>query len=90
MEFYHITSNEVLSKLSGACFNQCSKKTAQQMVVVVARKDFGKKGTSNIDFKNPNMVISQILNTLKEKNSLNYYQKIVPTLYFDFIGILGQ
>jgi nitroreductase len=26
MEFYHITSNEVLSKLSGACFNQSSKK----------------------------------------------------------------
>jgi hypothetical protein len=27
--------------------------------------------------------------TRREKVCLNYYQKIVPTLYFDFFGILG-
>jgi nitroreductase len=90
-EFYHITSNEVLSKLSGACFNQSAAKTAQQMVVVVARKDLWKKRLqSNIDFfksqygDKPNSEY-----TKREKFALNYYQKIVPTLYFDFIGILG-
>jgi nitroreductase len=90
-EFYHITSTEVLSNLSGACFNQSAAKTAQQMVVVVARKDLWKKRVrSNINF-----LTSQFGNkphseyTKREKFALNYYQKIVPTLYFDFIGILG-
>lgn len=90
-EFYHITSTDVLTKLSGACFNQSAAKTAQQMVVVVARKDLWKKRVqSNIEF-----LKSQYGNkphseyTKREKFALNYYQKIVPTLYFDFIGILG-
>ncbi|EIA08769.1 nitroreductase family protein [Flavobacterium frigoris] len=90
-EFYHITSTEVLGQLSGACFNQSAAKTAQQMVVVVARKDLWKKRVrSNIAF-----LKSQYGDKLhseyskREKFALNYYQKIVPTLYFDFIGILG-
>jgi nitroreductase len=50
-EFYHITSTEVLSKLCVACFNQSAAKTAQQMVVVLARKDLWKKRLqSNIGF----------------------------------------
>jgi nitroreductase len=90
-EFYHITSTEVLSQLSGACFNQGAAKTAQQMVVVVARKDLWKKRVrSNIEFlksqygDKPHSEYSK-----REKFALNYYQKIVPTLYFDFIGLLG-
>lgn len=90
-EFYHITSVDVLAQLSGACFNQSAAKTAQQMVVVVARKDLWKKRVqSNIDFlksqygDKPHSEYSK-----REKFALNYYQKIVPTLYFDFIGILG-
>jgi nitroreductase len=90
-EFYHITSTEVLSKPSGACFNQSAAKTAQQMVAVVTRKDLWKKRLrSNIDFlkshygDKPNSAY-----TKREKFALNYYQKIVPTLYCDFIGILG-
>ncbi|MFQ3174032.1 MAG: nitroreductase [Flavobacterium sp.] len=90
-EFYHITSTEVLSELSGACFNQGAARTAQQMVVVVARKDLWKKRVqSNIEFlkskfgDKPHSEYSK-----REKFALNYYQKIVPTLYFDFMGILG-
>jgi nitroreductase len=90
-EFYHITSTETLSNLSGACFNQSAAKTAQQMVVVVARKNLWKKRVkSNIGFlksqygDKPNSEY-----TKRQKFALNYYQKIVPTLYFDFIGILG-
>jgi nitroreductase len=90
-EFYHITSTEVLSKLSGACFNQNAAKTAQQMVVVVARKDLWKKRVrSNIEFlKSQYGTKPDSEYTKREKFALNYYQKIVPTLYFDFIGILG-
>ncbi len=90
-EFYHVTSTKVLSQLSTACFNQGAAKTAQQMVVVVARKDLWKKRVqSNIDFlksqygDKPDSEYSK-----REKFALNYYQKIVPTLYFDIAGILG-
>jgi nitroreductase len=90
-EFYHITSTEVLSQLSGACFNQSAAKTAQQMVVVVARKDLWKKRVrSNIEFLRSQYGDKpHAAYTKREKFALNYYQKIVPTLYFDFIGILG-
>lgn len=90
-EFYHVTSTGVLAQLSESCFNQSAAKTAQQMVVVVARKDLWKKRVqSNIDFlksqygDKPDAEYSK-----REKFALNYYQKIVPTLYFDFAGILG-
>jgi nitroreductase len=90
-EFYHITSTETLSKLSGACFNQSEAKTAKQMVVVVARKDLWRKRVrSNIEFlKSQYGDKPSSEYTKREKFALNYYQKIVPTLYFDFIGILG-
>ena len=38
-EFYHVTSPEKLTKLSAYCFDQNAAKTAQQMVVLVTRKD---------------------------------------------------
>jgi hypothetical protein len=49
------------------------QKNTQQMVVVVARKDLGKRLQSNIDFKIP--YGDKPLNTLKRKIALNYYQK---------------
>ena len=42
-EFYHITNKEKLKRLSVACFNQNAAKTAQQLVVIVARKDLWRK-----------------------------------------------
>jgi nitroreductase len=90
-EFYHITSPEILQKLSVACLNQNAAKTAQQIVVIVARKDLWKKRVqSNIEFlksqygNKPESEYSK-----REKFALNYYKKIVPTIYLDFLGILG-
>jgi nitroreductase len=90
-EFYQITTLEVLEKLTRASFNQNAAKTAKQMIVVVARKDLWRKRVrSNVAF-----LKSQYGEKLpadyskREKFALNYYQKIVPTLYFDFLGILG-
>ncbi len=90
-EFYHVTSPEVLSQITAASFFQNAAKTANQMVVVVARKDLWKKRVqSNIDHlkskfgDKPESEYSK-----RELFALNYYQKIVPTLYFDIIGILG-
>lgn len=91
-EFYHIVSPEILQQLTTASFNQGAARTAQQMVVVVARKDLWKKrAQANIDFlklqygDKPTSEYSK-----REKFALNYYQKIVPSIYFDFLGILGM
>lgn len=90
-EFYHVVSPDILQKLSVASFNQSAAKTAQQMVVVVTRKDLWKKrAKANIDFLKSqygNKPASEY--SKREKFALNYYQKIVPSIYFDFLGILG-
>ncbi|WP_035671496.1 nitroreductase family protein [Flavobacterium sp. 83] len=90
-EFYHIVSPEIIQKITTASFGQNAAKTAQQMVVVVARKDLWRKRVnSNISHlkslygNKPESTYSK-----REKFALNYYQKIIPTLYFDFLGIIG-
>lgn len=91
-EFYHITSTKTLEQLTEACLGQNAAKTAQQMVVVVARKDLWKKRVqSNVDYlKSQYGDKPAELYSAREKFALNYYQKIVPTLYIDFLGILGR
>lgn len=91
-EFYHVVSPEVLQKLTAASFNQGAARTAQQMVVVVARKDLWKKrAQANIDFLKSQYGDKPASEYSKrEKFALNYYQKIVPSIYFDFWGILGM
>ena len=91
-EFYHIVSPKILKQLTVASFDQNGAKTANQMVVVVARKDLWKKRVhSNITFLKsqlggkPESAYSK-----REKFALNYYQKIIPTIYIDFLGILGM
>jgi len=90
-EFYQITTPKVLEQITTASFNQNAAKTASQMVIVVARKDLWKKRVqSNIAFLKSQFGDKSAADYSKrEKFALNYYQKIVPTLYFDFIGILG-
>jgi len=91
-EFYHIVSPDILKKITTASFDQLAAKTAQQMVVVVARKDlWRKRAQSNIDFlklkfgDKPESEYSK-----REKFALNYYKKIVPSIYLDFLGIFGM
>lgn len=90
-EFYHVTSPDKLKKLSNYCFDQNAAKTAQQMVVLVTRKDkwksrvrwhvkmmegkFGKKKWEDY--------------SKRERFAFTYYKKIVPVTYADFGGILG-
>jgi len=90
-EFYHIVSPEILQQLTTASFDQNGAKTANQMVVVVARKDLWKRRVqSNIAFLKSQLGDkSESAYSKREKFALNYYQKIIPTLYFDFLGIAG-
>ena len=90
-EFYHILSPDIIKEIAAASFDQNGAKTAQQLVVVVARKDLWRKRMqANITF-----LKSQFGNkpeaeySKREKFALNYYKKIIPTIYTDFFGILG-
>ena len=91
-EFYHIVSSEILEPLAKASFDQGAAKTAQQMVVIVTRKDLWKKRKqSNIDFlKWQYGNKSESDYSKREKFAMNYYKKIIPSIYSDFLGILGM
>ena len=50
-EFYHILSADIIKKIAVASFDQNGAKTAQQIVVVVIRKDLWRKRMhANISF----------------------------------------
>ncbi len=91
-EFYHVTDKEKLIALAKACFNQNAAKTAQQLVVVVTRKDlWRKRAKANLDFLNK-VYNKEDLNEKdlkRKKMAMSYYGKVIPTIYTDFLGILG-
>ncbi|GGG46207.1 nitroreductase [Croceivirga lutea] len=90
-EFYHVTSSDKLTKLTEACLGQNAAKYAKNMVVVVVRKDlWRKRAEANVSFlKNAygEKPVSEY--SKREKFALNYYKKLIPTIYTDFLGILG-
>ena len=92
-EFYHVTDNETLKKLSKACFDQNAAKTAINMVVFVARRDkWRERAKYNLDFledmfdKQEKKGIDVVR---RRKVSRRYYKKLMPTIYTDFLGIVG-
>ena len=91
-EFYHITDKNTLKDLAKACFNQNAAKTAQQLVIVVTRKDLWRqRAKANIAFLNkafdkPNLSDRMLK---RKKQATDYYTKVIPTIYFDVLGILG-
>ena len=90
-EFYHITSKETLQKIASLCFNQNAARTAEQLVIFVTRKDLWKKRKNSnlkmIDTIFPPKPKSEQSN--REKVSRNYYGKLIPFAYSDFLGIFG-
>ena len=89
-EFYHITNPETLKELSTACFGQAAAATALQLVIPIVRKDLWRKRVNaNLKFLNAQFEAQEVRNTKQEKMALNYYGKVIPTLYKDFFGILG-
>lgn len=90
-EFHHITSKNILEQLTNACLGQSAAKTAKQMVVIVVRKDLWKHRAKS----NAAHLISiygekpKSEYTRREKFALNYYNKLIPFIYADFLGIFG-
>lgn len=91
-EFIHITAPDTLKSISRCCFDQNAAKTAQQIVVVVARRDLWRKRAH----ANRQFVETQFEDNTDEKSkrrrkmAMTYYGKLIPTLYTEFLGILGM
>ena len=89
-EFYHVTSEKLMNRISEACFNQPAAKTANQFVVIVTRKDlWNKRRIFNINtIKNKTLNASD--KSLKNRDlALKYYKYLIPTIYKEFFGLLG-
>jgi len=89
-EFYHVTSEELMNRISEACFNQPAARTANQFVVIVTRKDlWNKRRIFNINtIKNKTLNASD--KSLKNRDlALKYYKYLIPTIYKEFFGLLG-
>ena len=91
-EFYHIVSPEIIQQIAGASFDQNAAKTAQQIVIFVARKDLWKKrAKANLAFMDQNFGANKPKSeqSKREKVARNYYGKLIPFTYADFLGIFG-
>ena len=91
-EFYHVTSKDIIAKITPFCFNQNAAKTAQQLVIFVTRKDLWKqRANANLKFIDKNFGADNPKNkqSKREKTARNYYSKIIPFAYGDFLGMLG-
>lgn len=91
-EFYHITTPAIIDKIASACFNQNAAKTAKQLVVVVARKDLWRQRTkANLEFIEAGFNNTEMTPRLEKRRKMarNYYGKLIPFTYFDFLGIFG-
>lgn len=91
-EFYHITDKQTLGQMTEACLNQNAAKTAQQLVVVVARKDLWRqRAKANIDFLKKTYDKQELSDhdLKRKKMAMDYYGKLIPTLYTDFFGVFG-
>ena len=89
-EFYHVTSEKLMNRISEACFNQPAARTANQFVVIVTRKDlWNKRRIFNINtIKNKTLNVSD--KSLKNRDlALKYYKYLIPTIYKEFFGLLG-
>ena len=89
-EFYHVTSEKLMNRISEACFNQPAARTANQFVVIVTRKDlWNKRRIFNINtIKNKTLNASD--KSLKNRDlALKYYKYLIPTIYREFFGLLG-
>ena len=91
-EFYHVTDKTKLKALAKSCFDQPAAKTAQQLVVVVTRKDlWRKRSNANLEFlKKGYGNKSKEDYSTREKFTLKYYSQLIPTLYMEFLGIFGS
>ncbi|MAU64067.1 MAG: nitroreductase family protein [Flavobacteriaceae bacterium] len=88
-EFIHVTNKEIQKKITKACLNQNAAKTANQLVIIVVRKDLWRQRAK----ENANFLKEQskegLMSDKSFKMALNYYTKLIPFTYTDFFGVFG-
>ncbi len=88
-EFYWIRNEEKKKKLTEYCLNQNAAKTAQELVVIVVRKDLWKK-RAKFNFDEMKKAFKGKETSNRAKMVFNYYGKLIPGLYYnDYLGVLG-
>lgn len=81
-EFYWVRNRDRKLDLVQACLGQPAAKTAQELVVIVARVDTWKR--------NAKEVVKQLREANAPKSALAYYEKLVPMAYQNGpLGVLG-
>src|SRR3954469_22705596 len=88
-EFYRVKTKVKKDELAKYCLGQKSAATANELIVIVTRKDKWKQHAEYI----LNEAMKDFPATIgrKEKLIIDYYKKIIPTLYFsDPIDIAGS
>ena len=82
-EFYWVKNKEKKQRLKDYCLGQSAAKTAQELIVCVARMDTWKK--------NKNSIIKNLKsNKSTPESAVQYYEKIVPFVYSQgLFGIVG-
>ena len=91
-EFYHVVEPEILKQITVACLDQQAATTAQQMVVFVTRQDLYRSRAKVMLGLESNNVVKNSPPAKQEKRIKSwkmYYGKIMPFLYFRFLGIFG-
>lgn len=85
-EFYWVRSPERKAKMVTACLSQPAAKTAQELVVIVAR--------TNTWQRNCAAVIKQLRENNAPPSALEYYEKLVPMAYrngpFGLMGLVKR
>jgi nitroreductase len=91
-EFYHITSPEMLQSINRLCMDQNASRNAKQMVVFVVRKDLWQKRAKANAANRKQLFGNKAFKeyTKREKDGINYFTKLMPFLYVDFLGIFGK
>lgn len=90
-EFYKIKTPHIKKQIAKYCMNQSAARTANELLVVVVRKDLWKKRA----LFNLNNIKKDIGNkepkdyTKRDKRGISYYTKLMSLLYTDLLGLLG-
>ncbi|MBW8360524.1 MAG: nitroreductase family protein [Weeksellaceae bacterium] len=91
-EFYHITHQGTMKKISRACLDQESATTAKQMVVFVTRQDLYRdhaKRMTDLETANVEKNSPPEKHEKRIKRWKLYYTFVMPFLYSRFFGIIG-
>ncbi|HQV77429.1 MAG TPA: nitroreductase family protein [Chitinophagales bacterium] len=88
-EFYRVKTKSKKEELVTYCLGQKSAKTANELIVIVTRKDKWKK--------HANFILKEAMNDFPDKLEkkhhliMNYYKKLIPALYYsDVADISGK